>query len=59
MPNKSTQAEIILAKITSSVDRHATILNNREVSTVKLLIRVKDGIVQEVELSVDLKRAGH
>lgn len=56
MQTKPTQAETILAKIISGVDRQTNILNNRDLSAVKILIRLKDGIVQDAEFSVDLKR---
>ena len=56
MQNANDPAQQVLAKVTSTIDRHSLTINNRDLKAVKILIRVVDGKIQEPELSVDLKR---
>ncbi len=53
MQEKTTQAETILQWLTRVIDRKARILNE-PISTAKFIIRIKDGVVLEPELSVDV-----
>lgn len=52
MPDKTTQAETILQWLTRVIDRKSRLLNE-PISTAKFLVRIKDGVVQEPEVSVD------
>lgn len=53
MQEKTTQAETILQWLTRVIDRKSRILNE-SISTAKFIIRIKDGVVLEPELSVDV-----
>ena len=50
------QIETLHDKITRALDRQSLILKSRDLSCVKILVRIKNGVIQEPEISVDLRR---
>jgi hypothetical protein len=55
MHEKITQAETILQWLTRVIDRKSRILNE-PISTAKFIVRIKDGVVLEPELSIDVAK---
>lgn len=55
MSEKTSQAETILHWLTRVVDRKSRILNE-PISTAKFIVRIKDGVVLEPELSIDVAK---
>ena len=55
---QTTQAETILHWLTRAVDKKQRLLNE-SITTAKFVVRIKDGIVQEPEISIDLAKDIH
>lgn len=53
--SQTTQAETILHWLTRAVDKKQRLLNE-SITTAKFVVRIKDGIVQEPEISIDLAK---